>query len=57
MKLGFFTVPIYPLGRDLAETLREDQERALIADHLGFTEGHFGEPSCLSSRLPSQLLD
>lgn len=43
MKLGFFTMPIHPLGRKLGDVLREDRELALIADRLGFTEGYFGE--------------
>ena len=43
MQLGFFTMPIHPLGRKLSETYDEDREMALIADRLGFTEGFFGE--------------
>lgn len=43
MKLGFFTMPIHPLGRNVTETLKEDRELALVADRLGFTEGYFGE--------------
>ena len=43
MKLGFFTMPIHPLGRSMTETLKEDRELALVADRLGFTEGFFGE--------------
>ena len=43
MKLGFFTMPIHPLGRDWRETLREDQEAFLLADELGFCEGYVGE--------------
>jgi alkanesulfonate monooxygenase SsuD/methylene tetrahydromethanopterin reductase-like flavin-dependent oxidoreductase (luciferase family) len=43
MKLGFFTMPIHPLGRSLTDTLKEDRELALVADRLGFTEGFFGE--------------
>ncbi len=43
LQLGFFTMPIHPLGRPLGETLREDRELALIADRLGFVEGYFGE--------------
>jgi alkanesulfonate monooxygenase SsuD/methylene tetrahydromethanopterin reductase-like flavin-dependent oxidoreductase (luciferase family) len=43
MKLGFFTMPIHPLGRDWRETLREDQEAFLLADELGFTEAYVGE--------------
>jgi alkanesulfonate monooxygenase SsuD/methylene tetrahydromethanopterin reductase-like flavin-dependent oxidoreductase (luciferase family) len=43
MKLGFFTMPIHPVGRNLTETLREDREFCLIAEKLGFCEGFFGE--------------
>ena len=35
MKLGFFTMPIHPLGRNLTEVCKEDRELALIADRLG----------------------
>ncbi|QLC26408.1 LLM class flavin-dependent oxidoreductase [Parasphingopyxis algicola] len=43
MKLGFFTMPIHPLGRSVTETLKEDRELAILADKLGFEEGFFGE--------------
>jgi alkanesulfonate monooxygenase SsuD/methylene tetrahydromethanopterin reductase-like flavin-dependent oxidoreductase (luciferase family) len=43
MQLGFFTMPIHPVGRDLRETLAEDRELTLIAEKLGFTEAFFGE--------------
>jgi alkanesulfonate monooxygenase SsuD/methylene tetrahydromethanopterin reductase-like flavin-dependent oxidoreductase (luciferase family) len=43
MQLGFFTMPIHPLGRKLSDTFKEDRELALIADRLGFVEGYFGE--------------
>src|ERR1051325_5421293 len=43
MQLGFFTMPIHPVGRNLVETLKEDREFALIAEKLGFVEGFFGE--------------
>src|ERR687898_3557549 len=43
MELGFFTMPIHPPGRHLAETLEEDRELVLLADALGFTEGYIGE--------------
>ena len=43
MKLGFFTMPIHPLGRDWRETLREDQDAFILADELGFSEGSGGE--------------
>jgi alkanesulfonate monooxygenase SsuD/methylene tetrahydromethanopterin reductase-like flavin-dependent oxidoreductase (luciferase family) len=43
MKLGFFTMPIHPLGRDWRETLKEDQEAFLLADSLGYCEAYVGE--------------
>ena len=43
MQLGFFTMPIHPLGRDWRETLREDQDAFTLADELGFAEGYVGE--------------
>ncbi len=43
MKLGFFTMPIHPVGRDWRETLREDEEAFVLADELGFYEGYVGE--------------
>jgi alkanesulfonate monooxygenase SsuD/methylene tetrahydromethanopterin reductase-like flavin-dependent oxidoreductase (luciferase family) len=43
MKLGFFTMPIHPLGKDWRQCLREDREAFLLADDLGFVEGYVGE--------------
>jgi hypothetical protein len=43
MKLGFFTMPLHPLTRNLVETLNEDRELAIIAEKLGFVEGFYGE--------------
>jgi len=43
MKLGFFTMPVHPVDRPLAETLQEDRELTLLAEELGFVEGFFGE--------------
>jgi alkanesulfonate monooxygenase SsuD/methylene tetrahydromethanopterin reductase-like flavin-dependent oxidoreductase (luciferase family) len=43
MKLGFFTMPIHPLGRDWRTTLREDREAFFLADELGFSEAYVGE--------------
>ena len=43
MKLGFFTMPLHPVGRDLLETLKEDRELALVAERLEFIEGFYGE--------------
>ncbi len=43
MQLGFFTMPIHPLGRDWRETLREDRDAFILADELGFSEAYCGE--------------
>jgi alkanesulfonate monooxygenase SsuD/methylene tetrahydromethanopterin reductase-like flavin-dependent oxidoreductase (luciferase family) len=45
MQLGFFTMPIHPLGKDWRQSLREDQEAFALADELGFSEGYVGEHS------------
>ncbi len=43
MKLGFFTMPVHPAGRNYAQTLKEDREAFILADQLGYTEGYCGE--------------
>jgi alkanesulfonate monooxygenase SsuD/methylene tetrahydromethanopterin reductase-like flavin-dependent oxidoreductase (luciferase family) len=45
MQLGFFTMPIHPLGKDWRQSLREDQEAFVLADRLGYSEGYVGEHS------------
>lgn len=43
MQLGFFTMPIHPLGKDWRQCLREDREAFILADELGFAEAYVGE--------------
>ena len=43
MDLGFFTMPIHPPSRALAETLQEDRALVLLGEELGFVEGFIGE--------------
>lgn len=43
MDLGFFTMPIHPLGKDWKQCLNEDRAAFLLADALGYTEGYVGE--------------
>ena len=43
MRLGYFTMPVHPMHRDLAETLREDREAIILADKLGFHDAFVGE--------------
>jgi alkanesulfonate monooxygenase SsuD/methylene tetrahydromethanopterin reductase-like flavin-dependent oxidoreductase (luciferase family) len=43
MRLGYFTMPVHPLGRDWSQTLREDREAVILADKLGFYDAFMGE--------------
>lgn len=43
MELGFFTMPIHPVGKDWRTSLEEDRQAFLLADELGFTEAYVGE--------------
>ena len=43
MRLGYFAMPMHPLGRAWADTLREDQEAVVLADSLGFHDAFIGE--------------
>ncbi len=43
MRLGYFTMPIHPMGRVWADTLQEDREAIILADKLGFHDAFMGE--------------
>ena len=43
MRLGYFSMPMHPLGREWAETLREDRDAVILADRLGFHDAFIGE--------------
>ena len=43
MRLGYFTMPVHPMGRDWSQTLREDREAVILADKLGFHDAFVGE--------------
>lgn len=43
MQLGFFTMPMHPIGKDWRQSLAEDREAFILADELGFVEGYAGE--------------
>jgi alkanesulfonate monooxygenase SsuD/methylene tetrahydromethanopterin reductase-like flavin-dependent oxidoreductase (luciferase family) len=43
MNLGFFTMPVHPLGKDWRLSLKEDREAFLLAEKLGFSEAYVGE--------------
>ena len=43
MRLGYFTMPVHPMHRNWAETLKEDREAIILADQLGFYDAFMGE--------------
>ena len=43
MKLGYFTMPLHPVGKDWRQSLAEDREAILLAEQLGFEEAYVGE--------------
>jgi len=43
MRLGYFTMPVHPLGRDWSQTLHEDRDAIILADQLGFHDAFMGE--------------
>jgi alkanesulfonate monooxygenase SsuD/methylene tetrahydromethanopterin reductase-like flavin-dependent oxidoreductase (luciferase family) len=43
VKLGYFTMPLHPVGREWRHTLAEDREAVLLAEELGFEEAFIGE--------------
>src|SRR5918993_1601407 len=43
MRLGYFTMPVHPMHRNWAETLKEDREAIILADKLGFHDAFVGE--------------
>jgi len=56
MKLGFFTMPMHPPGRNYTQTLKEDREAFILADRLGFAEALVGEHvSDICESIPSAL--
>src|SRR4051812_49064572 len=42
MKLGFFTMPMHPVGKDWRVSLREGREALLLPHQIGFVEGDVG---------------
>lgn len=43
MRLGFFTMPMHPIGKEWRRSLAEDREALMLADEIGFAEGYCGE--------------
>ncbi len=43
MRLGFFTMPVHPEGKDWYQSLQEDRQAVILADKLGFHDAFIGE--------------
>jgi alkanesulfonate monooxygenase SsuD/methylene tetrahydromethanopterin reductase-like flavin-dependent oxidoreductase (luciferase family) len=43
VRLGYFSMPLHPLGRTWADTLKEDRDAVILADSLGFHDAFIGE--------------
>ena len=43
MRLGYFTMPLHPIGRNCTQTLQEDRQAIILADKLGFYDAFVGE--------------
>lgn len=43
MRLGYFSMPMHPLGRTWSDTLEEDRAAVILADKLGFHDAFIGE--------------
>jgi alkanesulfonate monooxygenase SsuD/methylene tetrahydromethanopterin reductase-like flavin-dependent oxidoreductase (luciferase family) len=57
MRSGLFMMPLHPPHRPLAETIREDADKIVLADQLGLEEAWVGEHfSAASEPLASPLM-
>jgi len=57
MRLGMFMMPVHAPGRSLSETLKEDTEKSILADQLGYDELWMGEHfSATTEPFPSPLM-
>ena len=57
MRLGYFTMPLHPMGRNPTETLQEDREAIILADKLGFYDAFVGEHLTeVTENIPNSLL-
>ena len=56
MKLGFFTMPIHPIGKDWRQTLREDREAFILADQLGYFDGTNTRPNYIGKVAAPQII-
>jgi alkanesulfonate monooxygenase SsuD/methylene tetrahydromethanopterin reductase-like flavin-dependent oxidoreductase (luciferase family) len=57
LRLGTFAMPLSPASRPLVDVLKENTEKIVLADQLGFHEAWIGEHfSCVTEPIPSPMM-
>lgn len=57
MKLGLFLMPLHPVERSMTELFKEDADKIIYADQLGFDQAWVGEHiTSLTENIPSPLM-
>lgn len=57
MKLGTFAMPLHPSSRKLSDVYKENAEKIILADKLGFHEAWIGEHfSCTTEPIPAPMM-
>jgi alkanesulfonate monooxygenase SsuD/methylene tetrahydromethanopterin reductase-like flavin-dependent oxidoreductase (luciferase family) len=57
LKLGTFAMPLHPASRPLADVMKENADKIILADQLGFDEAWIGEHfSCVTEPIVSPMM-
>lgn len=57
VKLGTFAMPLHPPHRTVGEVIKENQDKIILADQLGFDIAYMGEHySCTTEQIASPLI-
>jgi alkanesulfonate monooxygenase SsuD/methylene tetrahydromethanopterin reductase-like flavin-dependent oxidoreductase (luciferase family) len=57
LKLGTFAMPLHPSSRKLSDVYKENAEKIILADKLGFHEAWIGEHfSCTTEPIPAPMM-
>jgi alkanesulfonate monooxygenase SsuD/methylene tetrahydromethanopterin reductase-like flavin-dependent oxidoreductase (luciferase family) len=57
LKIGTFAMPLHPASRPLVDVLKENTDKIILADKLGFDEAWIGEHfSCVTEPIPAPMM-
>jgi alkanesulfonate monooxygenase SsuD/methylene tetrahydromethanopterin reductase-like flavin-dependent oxidoreductase (luciferase family) len=57
LKIGTFAMPLHPASRPLVDVLKENTDKIILADQLGFDEAWIGEHfSCVTEPIPAPMM-